>query len=50
MPSKFIRELTIFHEEQAIAQRCFFGYLAIRNKALEDKSCWGWSTRTLGSS
>jgi hypothetical protein len=52
MSSKFLNELTIFHEEQAIAQRCFFGYLAIRDKASEDKELlgfiksnpWFWST------
>jgi hypothetical protein len=41
MPSRFLSELTIFHEEQAIAQRYFFGYLTIRNKAAEDKELLG---------
>jgi DNA-binding CsgD family transcriptional regulator len=37
VPGDFFRELTIFHEEQAIAQRYFFSYLTIRDKAVEDK-------------
>ena len=41
MPGKFISELTIFHEEQAIAQRYFFGYLTIRDKAAGDKELLG---------
>lgn len=41
MPSRFLSELAIFHEEQAIAQRYFFGYLTIRDKAAEDKELLG---------
>jgi AbiU2 len=41
MPRSFVGELTIFHEEQAIAQRYFFGYLTIRNKAAEDSELLG---------
>jgi AbiU2 len=41
MPSTFSSELAIFHEEQEIAQRYFFGYLAIREKAAEDKELLG---------
>jgi hypothetical protein len=41
MPTDFVSELTIFHEEQAIAQRYFFGYLTIRNKAAEDSELLG---------
>jgi hypothetical protein len=52
MPSRFLSELTIFHEEQAIAQRYFFGYLTIRGKAAKDKELldvinlnpWFWIT------
>jgi hypothetical protein len=51
-PTDFVSELTIFHEEQAIAQRCFFGYLAIRDKAAKDNELlgvinlnpWFWTT------
>jgi hypothetical protein len=41
MPNRFLSELTIFYEERAIAQRYFFGYLTIRNKAAEDKKLLG---------
>jgi hypothetical protein len=52
MPSKFVDELPIFHEEQEIAQRYFFGYLTIRDKAEKDSELlavinlnpWFWIT------
>ena len=52
MPSRFSSELSIFHEEQEIAQRYFIGCLAIRDKAAEDKELlgvinrnpWFWTT------
>jgi hypothetical protein len=52
MPNDFVSELHIFHEEQDIAQRYFFGYLTIRDKAAKDSELlsvirlnpWFWIT------
>jgi hypothetical protein len=41
MSGDFVRELEIFRTEQEVAQQYFFGYLAIRKKAEEDRELLG---------
>jgi hypothetical protein len=41
MPNKFLDELAIFHDEQSMAQRYFFGYLTIRSRAAKDSKLRG---------